>query len=125
MSRLYWKADRLLGNFAVERDIIASLVFRDGLCHEIVMHFVYLTSEVVQSSLLRSPGFWLPTLPKERRAHGKHVIDAVVLKESCGPEHPDGDGKASEPSVECVQTAQGDEISKPRHGPGRCTWSDV
>ena len=25
--------------------------------------------------------FWLPTLPIERRAHGTHVKDAVVLKE--------------------------------------------
>merc|ERR1712012_1237169 len=42
---------------------------------------VHHTTEDVQSSLLRSPGFWLPTLPTERHVHGKHANDAAVLKE--------------------------------------------
>ena len=45
------------------------------------MSFVHHTTDAVQSSLLRSPGFWLPTLLVERRAHGKLVKDAVVLQE--------------------------------------------
>ena len=44
------------------------------------MHFVYHASEVVQSSLLRSPGFWLPTLSTERHVHGKHANEVAVLK---------------------------------------------
>ena len=59
----------------------ASRVLRDGLCHEIVMSFVHHTTDAVQSSLLRSLGFWLSTLLIERPAHGKLVKDAVVLKE--------------------------------------------
>ena len=59
----------------------ASRVLRDGLCHEVVMHFVHHTTEAAQSSLLRSSGFWLPTLPTERHVHGKHANDAAVLKE--------------------------------------------
>ena len=59
----------------------ASRVLRDGLCHEVVMRFVHHTTEDVQSSLLRSPGFWLPTLPTERHVHGNHAKDAAVLKE--------------------------------------------
>ena len=42
-----------------------------------------------------------------------HVLPAGDPRWSCGPEHPGGDGKASEPSVECVQTAQEDELSEP------------
>ena len=38
-----------------------------------------LCHETVQSSLLRSLGFWLSTLLIERRAHRKLVRDAVVL----------------------------------------------
>ena len=45
------------------------------------MHFVHHTSEVVQSFLLKSPGFWLPTLPTERHVHGKHANEVAVLKE--------------------------------------------
>ena len=59
----------------------ASRVLRDGLCHEVVMRFVHHTTEAVQSSLLRSPGFWLSTLPTERHVHGKHTNDVAVLKE--------------------------------------------
>ena len=35
-------------------------VLRDGLYDEVVMRFVHDTTEAVQSSLLRSPGFCLP-----------------------------------------------------------------
>ena len=45
------------------------------------MSFVHHTIDASQSSLLRSPGFWLPTLLTERHAHRKDVKDAVVLKE--------------------------------------------
>ena len=38
------------------------------------MHSVHHTSEVVQSSLLRSPGFWLPTLLAERRCPAEEHI---------------------------------------------------
>ena len=56
---------------------------RDALVHH--------TTDAVQSSLLRSPGFWLTTLPTERHAHGKHVKDAAMLKgtwpSSCQSHH--------------------------------------
>ena len=57
----------------------ASRVLRHGLCHEVVMSFEHHTTDAVQSSLLRSPGFWLPTLPTERHAHEKHVKDAEYV----------------------------------------------
>jgi len=51
-----------------------------------------------------------------------HVLPAGDPRWSCGPEHPGGDGSASEPSVESVQTAQGDEISEP---PGDTVLGDA
>ena len=74
-------ADCPPGEFAIERDIMGQLCpprcslprFRDALVHH--------TTDAVPCSLLRSPSFWLPTLPAKRHAHGKHVKDAAVLKE--------------------------------------------
>ena len=54
-----------------------------------------------------------------------HVLLDGDPRWSCEPEHPGGDGSASEPSVECVQTTQGDEISEPPGATIQCTWSDV
>ena len=73
------KADRLLGNFAVERDIIASLVLRDSLCHVVVMH---LCITQVRLSVLSTSvtWFWITTLTTERHVHGRHAIEVAVLK---------------------------------------------
>ena len=60
---------------------LASRILRYGLYQDVVILFVHHTSEVVQSSLLRTPGFWLSTLPTERHVHGKQTIDVTVLKE--------------------------------------------
>ena len=39
---------------------------------------VHHTSDFMQSSLLRSPGFWLPTLPSER-----HDTESTLMRSLC------------------------------------------
>ena len=69
-----------VGNFAVERDIIASRVLRDGLCHEVVMHFVHHTmkffSPLFFNHLVSGSSLCLQRDMSESTAN-----DVVVLKE--------------------------------------------
>ena len=70
-SRLYRHADWPLGDFAINRNT-ASRVLRDRLCHEVMTRLC-----IRSASLLRLPGFWLHTLPFERRAHGVTPIRSL------------------------------------------------
>ena len=64
------KAECLMGEIAVERDIMGQPRPSSSLCHEITQLMPF-------SFLLRSPRFWLPTLPTERHVHGKCCVERV------------------------------------------------
>ena len=57
----------------------ATLVLRDGICHEVLFGLVHCTTKAVQSPLLQSPG--PPNSSTRRHVHGEHVQEVVVLPE--------------------------------------------